>query len=200
MAAYQESHRVTPLDEFFVDWQRDFGLTDIAILQLEAAGRYDVRIVRTPDMIRTVLRPGDRLLSATRITDLQLISFQYPLYLYASQKTGMNPRTLYTIDLTEDVTFAQPPYLILGQPVLLPAGRYRATFYLDAGDGGPLGADAIVTGTGAVAGHVDASQTGIGRSQIHSRALNFTSPGDAPLQFRLATIFFCAAGCHDAVD
>jgi hypothetical protein len=191
MAAYQESHRITPLDDFFIDWQRDFGMTDIGILQLEAAGRYDVRIARTPAMIRTVLRPGDRLLSATRITDLQLISFQYPLYLYAAQKADINPRTLYTIDLTEDVTFERPPYLVLGQPVLLPPGRYRATLYLDAGKDALLSADAIVTTTGAVAAHVAGTQ-----GQIKS--FEFASPGDAPLQFRLGGAGIAQAKFHDA--
>ena len=185
MAGYQESHRVTPLDEFFVDWQRDFGLTDIAILQIEATGWYDVRIARTPDMIRTVLRPGDRLLSATRITDLDLISFQYPLYLYTLKNPNSNPRTLYTIDLTEDTTYERQNYLMIGQPVLLPAGHYRTTLYLTAGENTPLVAEVLSANT--MAAHLEGTA-----SQIKS--FDFTSPGYAPLQFRLSG----KAKFHDA--
>jgi hypothetical protein len=177
MAGYQESHRITPVDDFFIDWERDFGLTDIAILQIEASGRYDVRIARNPDMIRTVLRPGDRLLSATRITDLDLISFQYPLYLYALNKTNPDPRTLYTIDLTEDTTYDRQNYLMIGQPVLLPAGHYRTMLYLTADDNAPIVAE--VMAANIMAAHVEGTP-----SQIKSFA--FTSPGNAPLQFRLS--------------
>jgi len=185
MAAYQETHRITPIDDFFIEWQRDFGLTDIAILQVEAAGRYDVRIARNPDMIRTLLRTGDRLLSATRITDLELVSFQYPYYLYVLRKSGVNPRPLYTIDLTEDVEYERPPYMMLGQPVLLPAGRYRTTLYLTADDNAPLVAE--VLGVKTVAGTA---------SQIKS--FEFTSPSNTPLQFRLSGGAIAHARFHDA--
>lgn len=186
MAAYQESHRITPIDDFFIEWQRDFGLTDIAILQIEAAGRYDVRIARNPDMIRALLRTGDRLLSATRITDLELVSFQYPYYLYEQKKAGVNPRPLYTIDLTEDVEYKRPPYMMLGQPVLLPAGRYRTTLYLTAEGDAPLVAE--VVGVKTVAGPA---------SQIKS--FDFASPGGAPLQFRLSGPAVAHARFQDAV-
>jgi Dolichyl-phosphate-mannose-protein mannosyltransferase len=192
MAAYQESHRITPLDDFFIDWQRDFGLTDITILQLEAAGRYDVRIARTPNLIRTVLRPGDHLLSATRITDLDLVSFQYPFYLYVLNKNDANPKTLYTIDLTADVEYEQSPYMMLGQPVLLPPGRYRATLYLTAEAGAPLVVDVIAKRTGTVAAHLEARA-----GQIKS--FDFASPGDEPLQFRLSGAATTHAQFHDAV-
>jgi hypothetical protein len=183
MAAYQESHRITPIDGFFIDWQRDFGLTDIAILQIEATGRYDVRIARNPDMIGTLLRPGDRLLSATRITDLQLVGFQYPYYLYTLNKSGVNPRPLYTIDLTEDVIYERQNYLMIGQPVLLPAGSYRATLYLTTEDAEPVTAE--VLGANATA-----------PSQLKS--FDFTSPGDAPLQLRLSGKSILHAKFHDA--
>ncbi|HEY6390158.1 MAG TPA: glycosyltransferase family 39 protein [Bryobacteraceae bacterium] len=178
MAAYQESHRITPIDDFFIEWQRDFGLTDIAILQIEATGRYDVRIVRNPDMIRTQMRPGDRLLSTTRITDLDLISFQYPYYLYTLGKAGANPRPLYTIDLTEDVIYERQNYLMIGQPVLLPAGNYRATLYLE--DNALLAVEVITANTSV--------------AHFEEKSFDFKSPGNAPLQFRLSG----RAKFHDA--
>jgi hypothetical protein len=180
MAAYQESHRITPIDDFFIDWQRDFGLTDIAILQIEATGRYDVRIARNPDMIRALMRPGDRLLSATRITDLDLIGFQYPLYLYALKKANPDPRTLYMIDLTEDTVYDRQNFLMVGQPVLLLAGHYKTTLYLTAGDNEPLVAEVMAANT--LAAHFEGTA-----SQLKS--FEFTSPGDAPLQFRLSGKF-----------
>ncbi len=185
MAAYQESHRITPVDDFFIEWQRDFGLTDIAILQIEAAGRYDVRIARNPGMIQALLRTGDRLLSATRITDLELVSFQYPYYLYELKKTGVNPRPLYTIDLTEDVEYERPPYMMLGQPVLLPAGRYRTRLYLTAEDNAGLVAE--VAGVKTVAGTA---------GQIKS--FDFASTGAAALQFRLSGPAIAHARFQDA--
>jgi hypothetical protein len=189
MAAYQESHRVTPIDDFFIDWQRDFGLTDIAILQIEATGRYDVRIARNPEMIRTLMRPGDRLLSATRITDLELIGFQYPYYLYTLKKTGVNPQPLYTIDLTEDVIFERQNYLIIGQPVLLPAGRYRTTLYLTAEDKALLVAEVMTANT--VAAHFEGAASKLG-------SFEFRAPGDAPVQFRLGGPAIAHAKFHDA--
>src|SRR5207249_3904249 len=82
MAYYEERHRVTPIDHFFLEWHRRFDLSDIMLLQIEALGRYDVRIARYPDQIRTMMRRGDHLLSATRLADLDLVSYQYPYYLY----------------------------------------------------------------------------------------------------------------------
>jgi hypothetical protein len=171
MAGYQESHRITPIDDFFIEWQRDFGLTDIAILQIEATGRYDVRIARNPGMIRPLLRLGDRLLSATRISDLYLISFQYPYYLYALSKPDANPRPLYTIDLTEDVIYGRENYLMIGQPVLLPAGHYKITLYLTGEDDAALVAEVIAANT--LAAHFEGL-----------KSFDFTSLG-TPLQFRL---------------
>jgi len=189
MAAYQESHRITPIDGFFIDWQRDFGLTDIAILQIEATGRYDVRIARNPDMIGTLMRPGDRLLSATRITDLQLVGFQYPYYLYTLNKSGGNPRPLYTIDLTEDVIYGRETYLMIGQPVLLPAGSYRTTLYLTAENNAPLVVDVLAANTMAARFEGTPGQL---------KSFDFTSPGDAPLQFRLSGKALLHAKFHDA--
>jgi len=189
MAAYQESHRTTLIDDFFIEWQRDFGLTDIAILQIEATGRYDVRIARNPEMIRTLMRPGDRLLSATRITDLDLIGFQYPYYLYTLKKSGVNPQPLYTIDLTEDVIFERQNYLIIGQPVLLPAGRYRATLYLSAEGSAPLVAE--VMAADAVAAHFEGTL-----SQLKS--FDFTASGNVLLQFRLGGSAIAHGRFHDA--
>jgi len=181
MAAYQESHRITPVDDFFIEWQRDFGLTDISILQIEATGRYDVRIARNPDMIRTLMHPGDRLLSATRITDLDLVSFQYPYYLYTLKKTSANPRPLYTIALTEDVVYERQNYLMIGQPILLPAGSYRATLYLTAEENArPFVVEVITTNTSV--------------AHFEGKSFDFKSPGNAPLQFRLSG----RAKFHDA--
>jgi hypothetical protein len=189
MAAYQESQRIIPIDDFFIEWQRDFGLTDIAILQIEATGRYDVRIARNPDMIRTLMRPGDRLLSATRITDLELIGFQYPYYLYTLKRAGANQRPLYTIDLTEDVIFERQHYLIIGQPVLLPVGSYRTTLYLTAESNAPLVAEVMAADT--LAAHFEGTV-----SQL--RSFDFTSPGNVPLQFRLSGAGVAHAKFHDA--
>jgi Dolichyl-phosphate-mannose-protein mannosyltransferase len=189
MAAYQESHRTTPIDDFFIEWQRDFGLTDIAILQIEATGRYDVRIARNPDMIRALMRPGGRLLSATRITDLELIGFQYPYYLYTLRRAGVNPRPLYTIDLTEDVIFERQNYLVIGQPVLLPAGKYRATLYLNAEASVPLVAEVVEAN--AVAAHFEGTA-----GQL--RSFDFTSPGNVPIQLRLSGPVIAHMRFHDA--
>jgi hypothetical protein len=74
---------------------------------------------------------------------------------------------------------------MIGQPVLLPAGHYRTTLFLNAAENAPLVAEVVVANT--IAAHVEGTA-----SQIKS--FDFTSPGNAPLQFRLSG----KAKFHDA--
>src|SRR5260370_32394660 len=86
------------------------------------------------------------------------------------------PRIPYMIDLTEDTISERQTYLMIGHPVLLPAGHYRTTLYLTASDTEPLVAEVIAPNTMSV--HLEGTA-----SQLEQ--FDFTSPGDAPLQFRL---------------
>src|ERR1043166_6929948 len=186
MAYYEERHRVTPIDHFFLEWHRRFDLSDIMLLQIEALGRYDVRIARYPDQIRTMMRRGDHLLSATRLADLDLVSYQYPYYLYPRNRSGANPRPLYTIDIPEELAYGWPlgsppeqqAYKMLGQPENLPAGYYRATLDVTADKGARLIAEVVGRNSNKIAAHLEGSADDI-------RELEFSTRGDTPLQFRL---------------
>lgn len=116
LAYFQESHRVTPVDPFFVDWHRRFFPVHTE-LQLEAFGRFDLRVAASPEQVSSLMRPGDRLLTATRMTGLRLIGYQFPLYLYTLEPSATEPiRPLYVLDLTAGV-----------RPVDLLPGEYNLT-------------------------------------------------------------------------
>ncbi|MCX6546020.1 MAG: hypothetical protein NTV05_16615 [Acidobacteria bacterium] len=188
MAYYQEQHLVTPLDQFFINWHRRFDLSDLFVLQIEALGHYDVRIARYPEQIRTWMRPGDHLLSATRMTDLQLVSYQYPYYLYRLTETlHADPKPIYVIDITEELSYlwplglppAQQVYQMLGQPVNLLAGHYRATFFVRPDPSRPFFAEVERTVGKLVLARRQGSASGV-------TTFDFATPGDSPLQFRLS--------------
>ncbi|PYT10297.1 MAG: hypothetical protein DMG59_29110 [Acidobacteria bacterium] len=133
-----------------------------------------------------MMRRGDHLLSATRLADLDLVSYQYPYYLYTLNRSGANPRPLYTIDITEELAYGWPlgsppeqqAYKMLGQPENLPAGYYRATLDVTADKGARLIAEVVGRNSNKIAARLEGSADDI-------RELEFSTRGDTPLQFRL---------------
>ena len=177
MAYYEERHRSAALDPFFVDWQERLGFDAIWLFQLEAFGRYDVRIAQTPGQIRELARPGDRILSTTRLADLDLTSYQYPIYLYTVRKPpAADPRPLYMLDLI-------PGYWhndLLGPPIHLPRGNYRATVSMKPDARAQFSVDVVRIDNNIVVAHrnLDDSMT--------TSTFDFPAPGDAPVQFHLS--------------
>jgi hypothetical protein len=177
MAYYEERHRSAALDPFFVDWQERFGFNDIWLFQLEAFGRYDVRIAQTPGQIRELARPGDRVLSTTRLTDLDLTSYQYPLYLYTVRKPlAADPQPLYMVDLIPEYWHQD----LLGPPINLPRGNYRASVSMKPDPHAQFSVDVVRVDDNAVIAHrlVDAGST--------VSTFDFPAPGDARVQFHLS--------------
>jgi hypothetical protein len=187
LASFQERHRKLPVDAFFVEWQRRFGLTVIANLQLEAVGRFDVRMAPSPDEIASLLAGGGRLLTATRMTGLTLVGYQYPLYLYAAAPGSSEPvRPLFSVDLTDDLAYAwpygQPPerqaHMMIAQPIDLPAGRYRAVLNVSAPPSSRLASEFVRPTTGDRLGGSAGNPAEIG-------SFEFVTPGDSPVQLRV---------------
>lgn len=81
VAFFQDSHLVTPSDTGFIAWQRQF-LPVITELQIETVLRLDLRLAASPSEVDRLMMPGDRLLTASRMTGLRLVSDRSPLYLY----------------------------------------------------------------------------------------------------------------------
>lgn len=201
MAYYEERHRWTPIDDFFLEWHRRFDLSDLAILQIETVGRFDVRIARNPDQIAELMRPGDRLLAATRMTGLDLVSYQYPYYLYTLRRPSTQPpRPLYIVDISQELAYGWPlgyppeqqPYLMLGQPVNLPPGRYRARLLVVAGPVGRIKIEVVGQDRDLVAFSLKGKADAI-------RDFEFCAPGDTPLQFRLSGRGILGASYHDTI-
>jgi hypothetical protein len=178
MAYYEERHRSAALDPFFVDWQERFGFNDIWLFQLEAFGRYDVRIAQTPGQIRELARPGDRVLSTTRLSDLGLTAYQYPIYLYTVRKPlTADPRPLYMLDLLPEFWHQD----LLGPPINLRRGNYRATVSMKPDARARFSVDVVRINNNAVIAHrlVDA---------VSTSTFDFPAPGDARVQFHLSGI------------
>jgi hypothetical protein len=176
MAYYEERHRSAALDPFFVDWQERFGFNDIWLFQLEAFGRYDVRIAQTPGQIRELARPGDRVLSTTRLTGLDLIGYQYPLYLYTFRKPlAADPQPLYMVDLIPEYWHEN----LLGPPINLPRGNYKATVSRKPDPHAQFSVEVVRVDDNAVIAHrpFDAGNPG--------STFDFSAPGDARVQFHL---------------
>ena len=174
MAYYEERHRSAPFDPFFVDWQRRFRFSDIWLYQFETYGRYDVRMAQTPDQIRDLARPGDHILCTTRLTDLDLASYRMPIYLYTAPKAlAASPRPLYTVDITAEQSYKG----VLGAPLNLPVGNYRATVFMRSAPHAQFSVDVVkVKDNALIAGRkVDTSES----------TFDFFVPGDAPVQFHL---------------
>lgn len=175
MAYYEERHRSAPLDAFFVDWQERFRFNAIWLFQFEAYGRYDVRMAQTPDQIRELARPGDRILSTTQLTGLDLVSYRMPIYLYTAPKVlAASPRPLYTVDITAEQAYKG----VLGAPLNLPAGNYRATVFMKPAPRAQSSVDLV-----RVNGNAVLAERKLDASPINT--FDFTAPGDAPVQFHL---------------
>jgi hypothetical protein len=175
------------MDAFFTEWHQRFDLTQFRLFEIETTGRYDVRIAESPEQIGGIMRPGDRLLTATRMSGLELVAEQHPYYLYELRDSSpKNIRPLYTLDITAELTYGWPlgvspgrqTRIMLGQPVNLPAGRYRATVYLNAGANDRLAAEVVGERTQNVLAQSHWSAAG-------TAPLLFTTRGDTPLRFRL---------------
>ncbi len=176
MAYYEEKHRSELYDRFFVNWQETFGLTDIWNFQLETYGLYDVRMVQSPEQFRTRLRAGDRVLSATRLSDLDLVSYRFPLYLYAVPKRAVDPQPLYIVDVTAE----QASGKALNVPMRLPAGQYRASLHLAHAPDAHLSIEAVATKTGLALFHREGTAEDISMFEL-------SAPEDSPVQFRLGS-------------
>ena len=175
MGYYQESERSTPLDPLFVNWHESFGLTNVWNFQLETYGRYDVRMAQSPDQIAGFLRPGDHLLAATRLTGLDLISYRFPLYLYAAhQSLAAAPRPLYTFDITKDQSYGR----VLDPPINLLPGGYRARLYLRPTQ--TFSVEAVNLKDNTILFHSQGSAAEL-------RAFEFSAPQNAVVQFRMAS-------------
>jgi hypothetical protein len=176
MAYYEERHRSAPVDAFFINWEERFGFNDIWLFQLEAFGRYDVRMAQTADQIREIARYGDRVLSATRLTELELTGYQYPLYLYTVRKPlAVDPRPLYTLDLIPEDWNQN----LLSPPMNLPRGMYRATVPMKSGAHLQFSVEVVRASDHAVIAQrrLDEART-IG-------TFDFSAPGDASIQLHL---------------
>lgn len=176
MAYYQERHRSTPFDAFFVNWHERLGFTEIWNFQLETFGRYDVRMAQTVDQLRALLRPGDHLLTATRFTGLDLISYRYPLYLYTARKPlASDPRPLYTFDITAEQVVGK----MLSGPIDLPAGNYRATLHVGTNPESQVAIEAVTKNRFVIV-HREGPSPGV-------LAFEFQASGDSPIQFLLGS-------------
>ena len=174
MAYYEERHRSAPFDPFFVDWQRRFRFNDIWLYQFETYGRYDVRMAQTPDQIRELARPGDHILCTTRLTGLDLASYRMPMYLYTAPKAlAASPRPLYTVDITAEQSYKG----VLGPPLNLPAGNYRATVFMRPAPGAQFSVEVVKVDNQAVIAKREVDTPG--------STFDFFDPGDAAVQFHL---------------
>ena len=176
MAYYEEGHSTAPFDPFFVSWQETFGLTDIWNFELETYGRYDVRMVQSPEQFRALVRPRDHVLSATRLSDLDLVSYRFPIYLYAVPKRAVDPRPLYIVDVTSE----QASGRALNVPMRLPPGQYRAILHLANAPNVHFSLEGVATKTASILFHSEGTAAEI-------RMFDFSSPTDSPVQFRLAS-------------
>jgi hypothetical protein len=177
LAYYEERHRSAALDPFFVDWQERFGFNDIWLFQLEAFGRYDVRMAQTPDQIRELARPGDRVLSTTRLTELDLTGYSYPIYLYTVRRPlAADPQPLYMVDLIPEYWHQD----LLGPPINLPRGNYKATVSMRPDAHAQFSVGVVRANDNAVVTHrkLDDAAT--------TTAFDFPAPGDARVQFHLS--------------
>jgi hypothetical protein len=199
MAYYQEASRTTPWDQFYIDWEGRLGLNDFTVFQIEILGRYDVRIARNPNQLAQLARPGEYLLTATRMTNLDLVSYSDPLYLYrVPQASSEKPRPLYTFAITANELYVWPPGSppeketgkVVGGRVDLPPGRYRATLYLKSDPSEGL--------TAMVIKHED--KTEIFQQEITGSRTDFEFSADgAALRFRLGGPGFRHTGFQELV-
>ena len=167
LAFFQEAHHVTEADQFFVAWHRRF-FPVIRELQLEAFGRFDLRVAPSAEQVSVLMAPGDHLVTATRMTGLRLVSYQFPLYLYTREPSSTEPiRPLYVLDLTADV-----------QPMDLLPGAYRLTLRQGDASANQLTLEVVGERTGTVM----ASRTG----PLGDRPLAFTTRGGEPVRIRIS--------------
>jgi hypothetical protein len=175
MAYFEEHSRSAPIDPFFVRWQERFGFNTVWLYQFEAYGRYDVRMAQAPDQIRELARPGDRIVSTTRLTGLDLTSYRYPIYLYtARQPLTAAPRPLYMVDITADNTYKE----LLGPSINMLGGAYRAMVFMRPDPGAQFSVEVVRVSDNAV----------IAQGRIDTTTMStfdFLAPGDTPLQFHL---------------
>lgn len=187
MAFYQERHWVTPMDAFFIEWHQRFDLTQFKVFDLEALGRFDVRIASSPEQVRELMRPGDRLLTATRISGLAPLSYQYPYYLYTLRGATLEKiEPLYTFDITGNLAIPQPPdvapaqqtRILLGPPVNLPAGHYEVEFRVRARPADHIAAEVVQEPGGTAIARREGSAGELG-------PLEFSTHAYAPVRFLL---------------
>lgn len=67
-----EARRWSP-DEFYLEWNRKAGLTEIFVWQLELLDRFDVRTVPAPRFLPEISLPRDALLTAAQLDGLEAV-------------------------------------------------------------------------------------------------------------------------------
>lgn len=117
---FQFEARRWSADEAYVEWNRNAGLTEVFIWQLELLGRFDVRTLPDLRFLPEMSQPGDVLLTAAQLDGLEAIDTRFPLSLY---RIGQNPvalpHMLYELDIPARVFATQvgertPSELIAG--------------------------------------------------------------------------------------
>jgi hypothetical protein len=132
-------------------------------------------MAQTPDQIRELARPGDRILCTTRLTGLDLASYRMPIYLYTAPKAlAASPRPLYTVDITAEQSYKG----VLGPPLNLPVGNYRATVFMKPAQPAQSAVELV-----RVNGNAVLAQRKLEATPVNT--FDFTAPGDAPVQFHL---------------
>jgi hypothetical protein len=113
------------------------------------------------------------------LTELDLTSYQYPIYLYTVHEAlAADPRPLYTLDLIPEYWHEN----LLGPPINLPRGNYKATVYMKSDGHAQYSVDVVRANDNGVIAHRkldDATSTS---------AFDFSAPGDARVQFHLSGI------------
>jgi hypothetical protein len=200
LAYYQESHWATPTDPFFAEWHRRLNLNEILVMQLEALLRLDIRAVQAPNQIRAVARPGDHVISTTRLSDLELVDYRWPYYMYLVKNMPSPINALYITDITADLSYGFPVgataenwnFQMLGQPVNLPPGYFRASLYLKNVPQKPVYLEAAVAENGTLIEQKEANLNG-------PTTLEFAHSGTAPVRFRLSGPGIASAVHQDLV-
>jgi hypothetical protein len=107
---------------------------------------------------------------------LDLTSYQYPLYLYAVRKPlAAGPQPLYMVDLIPEYWHQN----LLGPPINLPRGNYRATVSMKPDPHAQFSVEIVRVNDAAVIAHRKLDDI------TPISTFDFSAPGDARVQFHL---------------